>query len=104
MVAISSKGGIVRSTDGGATWSPAGLGSLSVSSLLEHEGELYASVASLNAAEAGVYASSDGGQSWARIDAAFDARATNLAVQGDALFAGTLDQSVWSAPLACSAD
>ncbi|MFO0618799.1 MAG: hypothetical protein U0414_39785 [Polyangiaceae bacterium] len=101
LLAVAGKGGLARSADDGLTWSASGLSGLEVASLVRAGDVLYASVASADPSVAGVYSSVDGGTTWARVDGAFDARVGSIAVQGGKLFAGTLDESVWAAPLSC---
>lgn len=101
LVAIASGGGLARSVDRGATWTASGLGTLPVSSLVGADDVVFATVASADPSVAGVYASTDQGVVWTRVDTAFDARVSKVALQGGRLFAGTLDESVWSAPLVC---
>ncbi|MFT3776012.1 MAG: hypothetical protein QM820_62505 [Minicystis sp.] len=99
--AAAQLGGVVRSTDGGATWEKAGLPALVVSSFAVVDDVLFAGVGTGVAGEDGVYATTDQGLTWTRVDAGFNARIGPLAAQGGHLFAGTLDQSVWSAPFGC---
>jgi len=101
LVAIASAGGLARSIDGGVTWANATLAGTPVASLVRAGDVLYASVASANASDAGIYTSTNAGVTWTRVDSTFDARASRVVVQGGNLFAGTLDDSVWSASLSC---
>lgn len=102
IVGIAGKGGLARSNDGGLTWSASGLSGLEVSSLVRAGDVLYATVPSADPAVAGVYTSGDLGITWARVDATFDARVSKVVVQDGKLFAATLDESVWAAPLSCT--
>lgn len=102
IVGVAGKGGLARSTDGGLTWAASGLEGLEVASLVRAEDTLYATVSSSDPAVAGVYTSGDLGITWARVDATFDARVSKVVVQDGKLFAATLDESVWAAPLSCT--
>lgn len=101
--AIASGGGVARSSDAGATWKKVGLATLQVSAFTVVKDTLFASVGSAAPADDGVYSSSDLGETWTRVDAAFDARVGPIAAVGGRLFAGTLDESIWSVELSCAA-
>ncbi len=49
----------------------------------------------------GVFYSRDAGASWQLVDPGFDARVRSLALLGNRLYAGTIDQSTWSLELPC---
>jgi photosystem II stability/assembly factor-like uncharacterized protein len=101
LVAIGSAGGIARSIDGGLSWSNVALSGTPVASIVRAGDVLYAGVASTISTDSGVYTSTNGGATWTRVDSSFDSRASHVAVQGGHLFAGTLDDSVWSGTLSC---
>ena len=103
VVAIASAGGVARSKDGGATWVKGGLSTAAPSSLVVVKDTVFAGVGAAGATLDGVYASTDGGDTWSRVDAAFDSRVGALAAVNGHLFAGTLDESVWSVELTCAA-
>jgi hypothetical protein len=48
-----------------------------------------------------VFYSRDAGASWQLVDPGFDARVRSLALLGNRLYAGTIDQSTWSLELPC---
>lgn len=102
VLAVANEGGLVRSTDAGASWSPSGLDGLEVRALVAADALVFASAGATNSADGAIYVSSDAGVTWTRVDTAFDARVETLAWQGGRLFAGTRDQSVWSLELACA--
>ncbi len=100
LFATAEKGGIVRSTDAGVTWKAVALEGIVVSGLTRVGDTLFASVASADPEHAGVFASRDGAR-FTLVDAGFDARVAGVVAQGNKLFAGTLDASVWSVDLTC---
>lgn len=89
MFAGVGREGVHRSTDGGRTWSPAGLGGTSVNDLVWLGPILYA------ATDTGFFQSTDAGREWTRLGAGLgDARVTALLfplapVSGAEFFVGT---------------
>ncbi len=95
---------LLRSTDGGATWTRADAGlppGRGVSSLTMHDGIVYAAVGEFARLEAGdgVYRSKDSGATWERV--AGDVSVTTIGFSSGALFAGTRTSSVLSLPAVC---
>jgi photosystem II stability/assembly factor-like uncharacterized protein len=101
LFAASTEGGLARSTDDGVTFSPSAFDGLEVYALAAADGLAFASVGEKNGVDGAMYASSDAGVTWTRVDAGFDARVDALAFLGDKLFVGTHDQSVWTLSLTC---
>lgn len=99
VLAAAQHGGVARSLDSGATWEIRGLGGLPVQSIAAAGG---LAVAGASGAEGGVFASSDAGASWRRVDEAFTTSVSALAIRGDRLFAGTPHRSTWTAELRCA--
>lgn len=104
VLAALKEGGVARSGDGGKTWEKTGFEGGVVSSFAEAGDTVFASVGSIyEPGGGGVFYSADGGVSWHRADAGFDARVQSMTVLGDGLYAGTVDQSTWRVDLACAA-
>ncbi len=102
VLAATKEGGVARSVDGGETWEKTGFEALQVSSFATAGETVFASVGSDYEVDGGVFYSADAGISWHRADPGFDARVRRVAILGDSLYAGTVDQSTWTVDLACA--
>ena len=102
VLAATKEGGVARSVDGGETWEKTGFEALRVSSFATAGEAVFASVGSDDEPDGGVFYSADAGISWRRVDAGFDARVRSVALLGDSLYAGTVDESTWTVELACA--
>jgi hypothetical protein len=98
---LAGTGGVCRSTDGGATWSVAGLAGLGAASILidpAAPSTVYAGTSpDLSSAAGGVFVSTDGGQSFAPLGAGFaSSTVASLAVDASShtLYAGTIGAGV----------
>jgi uncharacterized protein (TIGR03437 family) len=84
-------GGVFRSTDNGASWSPSGLGQLDIIALQTFGGAIFA------ATNQGVRRTTDSGVSWTEVNNGLPKVGDNyrsglsFAVIGNTLFAGTID-------------
>jgi photosystem II stability/assembly factor-like uncharacterized protein len=86
--------GVYKSTNGGDNWAPDGIGNREVRDLLAVSTYLFA------ATDDGVYRLDGGSGNWDDISGDLYVRDVNsLAYNGDHLFAGTRDGSVWQVPM-----
>ncbi|MGD0591782.1 MAG: T9SS type A sorting domain-containing protein [Bacteroidota bacterium] len=96
--AYSNPGGVFSSTNSGASWNPSGLSHHEIYSLTFTNGNLIAETP-----EEGFFVSTDGGQSWAPLNAISqniqNAKINCIAAVNNNIFAGTEGKSVWRCPI-----